>query len=80
MIEAVAQRLCESGAHAIGRYVEVSGRDVWEMPECFMPASVLDHLDPDGKLVGNMAMTGLAPDSRNNSRHGSLEGRAADIQ
>jgi hypothetical protein len=57
MIEAVMQKLCETGAHSVERYVAISGCYVEEMPECFMPAFVMDHLDEDGKLFGGMAMT-----------------------
>lgn len=44
MIETVVQRLCDAGARAVSRYVDVSGMDPYDMPEYFMPAFILDHL------------------------------------
>ena len=43
-ITAVITALCEQGARAVSRYVEISGLDPEAMPEYFMPAFVLDHM------------------------------------
>ena len=43
-IETIVQRLCDIGARAVHRYVEVSGMDPYDMPEYFMPSFILDHL------------------------------------
>ena len=44
MIDTTIQKLCDTGAQAVQRYVVVSGLDPWYMPEYFMPAFMLDHL------------------------------------
>jgi len=44
MIEAVIRKLCDVGARAVSRYVEVSGMWPDDMPEYFMPGFIFDHL------------------------------------
>ncbi len=43
-IESVISELCQIGARAVARYVEITGSPPGDMPEYFMPAYIFDHI------------------------------------
>ena len=43
-IDDLIERICQYGALAARRYVEVSGEGLWTMPESFMPPFIFDRI------------------------------------
>jgi hypothetical protein len=68
-IESVVRDLCDAGAAAIHRYIQVSGEDPSDMPEHFMPAFILDHV---GSKITMTLETGFSKLSKwnQNTRQG----------